>query len=417
MSTTRTFNAMLNEYLTNDLLMEEYIKRDYVLNKIEKRNDWKGGTMPVPFKSQGASSVKFGALTSSTDISETKYIRGTISSYTEVWGSMIFNHRDLQEHNGKIPESTFLRILPGQVEDFMQYMKEVASIQMTGGPHFAKSTADTDLANGKIAVDHIDRFYLDQKCTLDDDNSSPTDVYVIAINVNTKDVTFSATRGGAAASLTAYTLAQNAKFYYDGVWDGTTATTFVSMRRAFLSLANGGDASLHGTTKLSYPFLQAVNVDGSSVNAANILDKLFDGYTTVRNSGKGNANTILCSFKHLGSIMKLVETQKGPFSVTKQPSASLYGWTEIEITSVKGALTIVGLLEMDDDVIFYVDWSSMMFASNGFFKKRVSPDGIEYFEQRATTGYSYIVDISLFGEMVHLKVGQNGVMYGIPAYS
>lgn len=38
MATTRSFQDMLNEYLTYDLLREELVKRDYVLQKVEKDN-------------------------------------------------------------------------------------------------------------------------------------------------------------------------------------------------------------------------------------------------------------------------------------------------------------------------------------------------------------------------------------------
>ena len=36
MATTRTFQSMLNEYLTYDLLKEELIKRDWLLSNIQK---------------------------------------------------------------------------------------------------------------------------------------------------------------------------------------------------------------------------------------------------------------------------------------------------------------------------------------------------------------------------------------------
>jgi hypothetical protein len=239
-------------------------------------------------------------------------------------------------------------------------------------------------------------------------------VYVININVNTKAVTFSATRGGAFVNLSAYTVAQAAKLYHDGVTDGVGGfTTFTSLRSALLSAANGGAALLHNTSKLAYPYLQSVNVDGTAITASNILDSLFDAYTEIRTRAMGNANTILMSYKNLGSIMKLIETQKGPFKVTKDASASLYGWTEIEITSVKGTLTIVGIQEMDDDIIPFLDWSSFTFRSNGFFKKRKSPEGLEYHEVRNTTGYQYIVDLSLFGEMEWTKPGNNGIIYNV----
>jgi len=415
MATTRLFQDMLNEYLTNELLAEELLKRDYILMKVEKDNSWKGGKIPVPFKGAKASSVKFGALTAANDISSTKPIRGNITDYVEVWGSLIFNHRDLQEHDGRIPETTFLSILPDEVEDFMEYVKMVTSVQIGSGPHFATVTDDTNAATGVMVVDKVDRFIIDMHILIDDDDTATAlDVYVTAIDINASSVTLSATRGGGAVDLSAYTVAQNAKFYYDGATDGAgNYTTFLSIRRALLSAANGGDATLHGVSKLAYPYLQAVNVDGSSITASNILTKLFDAYTEIRTKARGNATTILMSFKHLGSCMKLIETQKGPYSVTKQPNASLFGWTEIEITSVKGTLTLVGIQEWDDDVIAFIDWSSMKFMTNGFFKKRMSPDGKEYFEVRNTTGYQYIVDVSLFGEMMFKKVGNCGIIHTI----
>jgi hypothetical protein len=48
MATSRDFQAMLNEYLAIDLLKQEYQKRDYLLQKVNKDDGWKGGTLPVP---------------------------------------------------------------------------------------------------------------------------------------------------------------------------------------------------------------------------------------------------------------------------------------------------------------------------------------------------------------------------------
>lgn len=410
MGTTRTFNTLLNDYLPDSLFQEELLKRDFVLSKVETINDWKGGTYVVPFRGAYASSVSFTALTSSTDIAESTFVRGTVSTQKEVWGSLIFNQRDLQEHDGKIPETTFLRILPDEVDHFMDYFRQVVSVGLTSGPHFATLTADGD-ASGHITVDKIDRFTIGQKLQLKDGDTTYASYYVTAINVNTKVVTVSASRGGAAADVSAYTVAQSAKCYHPGV--SASTDVFTSMRQAFLSSANGGDSSIHGQTKTAYPILQATNVDGSSINATNILDKIFDAYTECRVRGKGNVTDVLVSYKHLGSIMKVIETQKGGYRVTKDPQANLYGWTTISIGSVKGDLNIVGVMEMDDDIIFGVDWSSMKFATNGSFRKRTAPDGKQYYEVRNTTGYQYIVDVCLFGEMTYPKVGQNFVIYSI----
>src|SRR3954469_19158833 len=131
MASTRTFQAMLNDYLPNELLKEEVTMRDYLLNKIEKDDGWLGASstnneaaLIVPFKAAGASSVAFGALTGSTDIAEDTHVRGRVNTAKEIWGSMIFNHRDLMEHN-RVSEKNFLKILPDAVEDFMDYMKQV----------------------------------------------------------------------------------------------------------------------------------------------------------------------------------------------------------------------------------------------------------------------------------------------------
>ena len=86
----RNFNDMLNEYLPNKLMQNEMLKRDYILNKVEKDDGWKGNNnVVVPFVGAGASSVSFGSLTASNDIAEDTTVRGTVSSAKEIWGSMM----------------------------------------------------------------------------------------------------------------------------------------------------------------------------------------------------------------------------------------------------------------------------------------------------------------------------------------
>jgi hypothetical protein len=112
--------------------------------------------------------------------------------------------------------------------------------------------------------------------------------------------------------------------------------------------------------------------------------------------------------------MKLIETQKGGFKVTPTTTkASEFGWTEIEITSVKGALKVVGIQEMSDSEIIFLDPKAIVFASNGMFRKRASPEGKEYFEVRNTTGFQYIVDVCLYGELVVKAPGHCGIIHSI----
>lgn len=418
MGTTRTFNDMLNEYLPNELLKEEFVKRDYLLSKIEKDDSWLGGNLVVPFKAAGASSVAFGSLTASTDIAEDKYVRGGVSGHKEVWGSMVFNHRDLMEHD-QISEQNFLKILPGTIEDFMDYMKNVVSVNLLNGAHFAKMIADpaTGLvvagdSSGQVYVDRPDRFVIGQKVYVDDDDSAATYGYVTAIDMNTQMITIKDARSsGAAVNLSGYSVAQNAKFYNDGA----QSNSFSSLRGALLSATNGGDSTLYGVTKTLYPYLQAINVSGSDITASNIMEKIFDALTTVRQFGKGNPTDVVMSYKNLASCIKRIEASKGAFNVVPgSQRASQFGWTEIEVGSVtKGALKLVGVQEADNDIIMFLDWRALKFYSNGFFKKRRSPDGIEYFEVRATTGFTYIVDMCLFGEIVVQRPSYCGILHSI----
>jgi hypothetical protein len=396
-------------------LQAEFIKRDYLMSKCNQEESWKGGDLIVPFEGQGASSVEFGALADSSDISKYDYVRGSVTSQPEVWGSLVFQHRDLIQHDGKIPESTFLKILPAQVDQFLTKMKMVVSVHLLGGPHFATVTADTDLANGVVAVDRIDRFELSQKVSLDDDNSSPTSYYVIAVSIDAKTVTLSATRGGAAANISAYTLAQNSKFYHPGA----QTAGMTSLRSQLLSLANGGSTTLFGQTKTAYPFLQCPNISGADVTATNILDKIFDAYTQRMILGKGGkAPEVVMSFKHFGSVLKLIQSSVGTFNiVANSRKINMYGWQEIEVGSVGGQiLKLVGVQEAGDAEILFLDWDSITFYSNGMFRRRKAPDGKEYFESRATTGYSYILDHCLFGDLVCTAPWKNAILHSIPNY-
>lgn len=408
MATTRTFSTMLNDYLANDLLKEEFVKRDFLLTKVEKDDGWLGGPLVVPFKAAGASSVSFGALTAAADVGEDLYVRGEVTTQIEVWGTMSFNHRDLMEHE-KISEKNFLKLLPNTIEDFMDYLKNVVSTNILNGAHFATTTVVGD-SSGNITVDRPDRFVINQYVLVDDSDSSPQAGFVRTIAMDTGVITlYDARTAGSVVNMASY--AVGSKVYNPG----QQASGFSSLRDALLSSANGGSSTLYGQTKTAYPYLQAINVSGADITAANIMTKLFNGLTTIRQRGKGNPTDLIMSYKNFGAAIAAIEASKGAFNVSPgSRSASQYGWTEIEVGSVtKGGLKLVGVQEMDDDVIFAVDWRALKFYSNGFFRKRKSPDGDEYFEVRATTGYQYLVDICLFGDLVVNRPSYCGVWYSI----
>jgi len=426
MATTRSFQDMLNEYLPNDLFKDELIQRDWYLQNIQKDSNWKGGDIVVPFQGAAASSLKFGGLTSESDIAEYNFVRGKIQGYKEIWGTLVFNETDIMQHDGRVNEQSFLRILPDQIEEFMNYMKMATSINLLTGPHFAKVTDATSAGTGILAVDKIDRFEIGMKLELSDASGTAEHyetLYVIAIDVNAGTITLSATRGGAAADMdgsgalfNAVGVSTSFKFYHDGVCvAGVPANHFNSLRSALLSAGNGGAATLHGQTKTAYPALQAINVSGSAISSSNILDKLFDAWTTLKTKAKAaNPDVCVMSYKHLGTIMKLIEAGGGVHqAILKNPKASKYNWTEIEIMGVRGGFKIVGIQEMDDDIIAFLDMSAMTFRTNGYFMKKKSPEGLEYTRIRGASGFKLITDICLFGEQEVRKPATCGIIHSI----
>lgn len=420
MATNRSFQNMLNEYLPNELLKEELIKRDYLLSKVEKDDGWLGGNLVVPFKAAGASSVAFGQLSASSDIAQDNYVRGGIPSQKEAWGSMLFNHRDLMEHEA-VSEKNLLKILPDTVNDFMDYMKNVVSVNLLNGAWFAQLTANATASSGIILVDRPDRFVVGQKVVVDDSGTGgPITGYVSAIDMNVVSgtsvgqITLVTARGGSTNvdfSANNKTTANTARVYNDG----QETNGFSDLRSALLSSANGGSATLYGVTKTLYPYLQAINVSGASVTASNIVEQIFNAFTQTRRLGKGKPTDVLLSYKNWGYVIAVVEASKGAYNVKPgSAKASQYGWDEIEIGSVTSeTLKFVAIQEMADDIIMFMDWRALKFYSNGFFRKRKSPDGIEYFEVRAQTGFQYIVDICLFGDLVLQRPSYCGIMYSI----
>lgn len=412
MASSRDFSSMLNEHLSYDLLKAEALERMWLLNNVERDDSWLGGTLVVPFKGAQASSLKWGGLSDASDIAASAFVRGQVSSYKECWGSISFYHTDLIQH-GKLSEQNFLKILPDELDDFMMRIKTDANLNMLNG-FAALVTADGD-ASGNITVDHPERFTLGQKVFVDDDNSSVSSAcYVRTINQNTGVLTlYDARTGGSVVNLSGYAASQNAKIYLDGTEPGTD-NGFTSLRSQLLSSVNGGSTSLFGQTKTAYPYLQAINQDGSNFTEDNILEGLFNKWVTIRNRAGGNPNKALMSFKNFAAIMKNLESGKGAYHQDqKSTKVSAYGWQEISVLGPAGGLSLVAVQEMEDDVIMVLDPKSIKFHSNGFFRKRVAPDGKSFYETRATTGYTYIVDIMLFGELVVNKPTANGIIHSI----
>ena len=409
MATTRTFSNMLNEYLPEKLLLDELKKRNWALSNIEQDDSWMGGNLVIPFLGAVGSTVTFGSLAASNDIAEELSVRGQVSAYKEVWGSMLFNETDLLQH-GKLSEQNFLKIIPDAIMRHADYLSGMISQNLLTGNAVAVATANGTVG-GNITVAQPDRFQIGMKVQVDDNDSSPVTGYISTINMNTGVLLIVTARGGATpVDLSAYTVAQGAVIYNDG----QQANGFDNLPNQLLSAANGGSATILGVTKTAYPFTQAINVSGSSITASNILSSIFDAYVTVRRLGGGKPFKVVMSYKNYGSCLKALETQKGAFNVIPNAKKTeAYAYDAISIGGFAGTLELNAVQEMDDDKIMLLDMSTVKFYTNGGIRRRRAPDGKEFFEVRNTSGFQYIVDHCLFGEFVVQQPKKNGIIYGI----
>lgn len=409
MATTRTFSNMLNEYLPEKLLLDELKKRNWALQNIEQDDSWLGGNLIVPFLGAVGSTVTFGSLAASNDIAEELSVRGQVSAYKEVWGSMLFNETDLIQH-GKLSEQNFLKIIPDAIMRHADYLSAMISQNLLTGSAVALATAD-GTSGGNITVAQPDRFQIGMKVIVDDNNSSPVTGYISTINMNTGVLLVVTTRGGATAvDLSAYTVAQSAAIYNDG----QQSNGFDNLPSQLLSSANGGAANILGVAKTSYPFTQAINVSGAAITASNILSSIFDAYVSVRRLGGGKPFKVVMSYKNYGSCLKALETQKGAFNVVpNSKKTEVYAYDAIMVGGFAGTLELNAVQEMDDDKIMLLDMSTLKFYTNGGIRRRRAPDGKEFFEVRNTSGFQYIVDHCLFGEFVVNQPKKNGIIFGI----
>jgi hypothetical protein len=407
------FNSMLNEHLSFDLLNEELKKKNYLWKTLEHDNEVSGDIV-VPFTASRASSVKAGTgPTAIADIAKHGYTRGTIAfdNIPRTWGSLIFNYEDILNHKGRVKQKSFLgKFLPDQVEDFTTYMAEELTHQTLNKAEKDVATA-TGTAGGVLEVGRVERYEVGEKLILDPAGANLT-AYVTAIDMNADTITVSATRGGAGLDVSG--VASGEFIYKDGRQTGANQMT--SIREALLSADNGGSTNLYGVSKLASKYTQAINVDGSSITATNILDQIFDGVVTYKRKAKLGNIEILCSLKHLGSIMKQLEQDKGPDKMVEgSMKVSEYGFTEIMLFGPKtGPIKVVGVQELDDDIILGIDPKSMKFQSVKGIQKVTSPEGLVYYTSRdATSGYDFVCDMYYRGDLTVFKPCKNLIWYGV----
>lgn len=417
MATTQNLSALIKRYQPMNLFVEEMRKRSYLWNKVKKKTGWvPGATLAIPFEGGEYSSLSYGALTDTTDIANMTAVTGTLSGPKELWGSMKFAEADLDATVSL--EQAFAQLVPGKTKQFIDRMTQRASLDMLNGfvaiikdvsPVDGSTNADTP-SSGIVYVDHPEYLTIGERINIDDDDSAAltSAAYVVAIDYNTKLVTIQDARSaGSGVNLSAYTETQNAKIYTVG---GTSTAGFTSLRSQLLSSANGGSSTQFGSTKTTYPILQAQNFSGAAITSANILDVVNDFFYSVKALGKGDATEVLMSYKNFKNCANGLQDQRR-FMVGDKKGG--FGYNSINLMGPENDFAITAIRDVADDVMYIVDWNVLQFHGDQFFERKRHLNGEEFFLERATTGYSYIQDIKLTGDLVCVAPSYNGIVYGI----
>ena len=422
-SIIQTFSSLMKAYEPHMLIRASLPKFSYLWKNLRKDKSWYAGQVYyVPFESGEASNASLGALTDEDDITESQVQKGTISTQPEMYNAMVFNHKDLDSDN---PKASFMKLYPQKLKQFTQWCSSLLSQQILNGPAITSFKAVADggvdpVANdGVIYVDYPERLRIGQKIAIHDSvKGLLAKAFVKNIVISSGKVIVTSNKTLATVvdfsnAANKVTEANGAAIYVPG-GDPVTANNFTSLSSILLPSGIGdGSANLYGIAKTSYPFLQSVALDGSTIDEDNILDELMDKFAEVSRLGQGNPSVMLMSIKHANSISKLIkENFRGTYSMSA-PKKVGFGQKSFMIQGPEGDIEVVSIREMNDDLIYVIDWASLLFAGSKFFEPMDYGTNRNFYIKRATTGVKYITDLKFYGDLICINPSHNGVIYNI----
>ena len=408
MSTNATVNLqdMLTQYLPNDLITEEFAKENFLWNLFEKDRSWKNGTdYVIPWEFAKSADMQMGGLVLDADIGDLGvYKKAVKTNQPQLFGALKFQQKDLERY-GDLKQS-FLKLLPGKVSDFTEYMKFVVPCILLRGGAICTATANGTVG-GVLAVDRPQYLMLNQRVMIKDNDSVAVIGFIRSIDMTAKTITvYNARTGGAVVDLSTYTIAQKAKVFIPGA-DTENFSTFQSY---LLPAALGGSDTIHGVSKSSAPILQPQLFDGSTWTSTNILDKLYDTYYDVKTLGKCKETELLVPYSVFKACSKVMQSSKRFVDGEKK---SGYGFNQITLVGAEGEMKITGMVDMPNDSIYMINKDDFLIAGDKFFEKNKQADGNEYFTVRGTGGYYHIMDIEARFDLIAKKLSSSAAVYGL----
>lgn len=398
MALNEDFSVLLREYAPNSLLENEIKKNNWFINKVKKDPKWGYGPYQIPVEKQEYSRFEFGALPASNDIPGADYAKPEVTSPAELLGSMKFNQKDLERHDGDLKKS-FLQVTPGKIRQFVKRMQERASITLLGDGSICSVTADaTNL--GVVTVDRVWLLTGDEKVTIKETVNDTTSVtgYVKrgSIDINAGTFTLVTAAGGSTGvDCSGIDVANSPKLYIVGA----TTKRFTSLIDIVFPASLGGADTLYGgaITKADSPVYQPFAKDlSSNTTYENLKDALFDFYYTAEQMGRSDNSEVLVPYSVFKALALSTEDQRRR---TGDDTKTTMGAKSMRLQGPDGDMVVTGIRDMQNGHIVVMDWDAVVFASRGELIKNAKMNG-EYFEERATTGYTYIVDRKMEGELI-----------------
>jgi hypothetical protein len=406
MSMTSTHSALLKRYLKEEIIENEMKEKSYIWKNVTKENDWYGGVLEIPVQGNGLNTIQMGSLAALTDIAEYQGAIGTVAAHKEMTMSAIFREGDLSREVNK--EATYIDKISGMIESLSKKSAEQIGANFVRGAGILSVASANGAVGGTITVPNPEYFEPGMKVSVIDNDTAKVDGYVRLVDINTGVLTiYNARTGGAVVDLSAYTVAQAARVVVVG--SGTEA--FLDLKTACLSLANGGADTLYGLSKASYIPLQSFQTSGAAFAASTVLDDLLGAFYKCRKLGRGDQTEIWVSYGIFKNIAKKLE-QARHYQVEVKSAG--YGFSSVSLVGNEGAVKIVALREMPDDVAYLVDMSGIKWKGMALKKKLYGENNQEYFVDRQTTGVSFVTDMCLRGDFV-VQPQKLGCIFGIAA--
>ncbi len=409
---TDELTPLLRHYEPHKLIRENLKDKNYFWNKIKKDMGWKDGVpYYIPWMiDEGASDFEIGGLIDEDKLGSGAGIKAVESKHAFISGAMKFLQRDLKRFSTL--KQSFLKVLPERVNQFTKRFSKILNQLVLAGGCLGAFKAD-GTAGGLVTVLKPREFTIGQRLIIVSDSQADIEGYVAQIDVNNKQLLFKNGREvtSTALDLSLYTVADNAKIMLAGYETSEAPYTLVDH---IFPAALGGLDTIHGIEKMKSPLLQAQLINASSWTSSTIMSDIYDMYFDIKEQDSVEKAELLCNYNLFKTIVKAAEKSK---QFSNGETKVGIGYSSVEIIGPEGNMTITaihGLIGMNK--AFIIDWDAFIFAGDELFEQVKDMDANLYTKYRKKTGFEYVTDYQLSGNLICTKASTCCGIHDIPEF-